>query len=97
MTDKDEFWQLLAHYPDLERYWDTTGTGELRDTARKDILRMRPRDATLLGILASIWLGGLARLKENDCFRVDLTDIPAYIDRCDLKPILDWLIDPYWP
>lgn len=56
--------------------------------ADRDILSDGER--TILHCLAAIWLGGA------ESHKIDFTDLAA-LDRNALRPILDWLADPFWP
>jgi len=91
MNSKQRFFNLLGNYPALSHYWNTEK--EELDIDQVEAIRgkLSPGEVLLLNILVSIWCGNA----RND-FEIDITDLAA-IDLHARRPIIEWLIDPFWP
>ena len=93
MSDTQErfFTELLEKYPRLAEFWDREKR-EFRDEAAEDALGvLSPGEAVVLKALASIWLGtGLG------CYTLDFTDLAALPHEWR-KPLVEWLLTPFWP
>jgi len=91
MNSKQKFFKLLSHYPTLAHHWNTEKEELDIDQVEAAIGKLSSGEVVILNILVSIWLGS-----ARDKHTIDITDLAA-IDIHSKKPIIEWLIDPYWP
>jgi len=97
-TDKERFSELLDEYPRLAGFWDRSNPNPCEWTC--DLERVRAVGGALSGgecvivdCLVSIWSGGLKA--GTDDFRIDFSDI-ATLDRESRRPLIGWLLNPFW-
>lgn len=90
-TQKRFFDELLAAYPRLAEFWDRSRRCLLDDRAEAAMGSLSPGERVVLKALASIWLG-----RADGGYEIDLTDLAALSPEWR-KPLVQWLINPYWP
>ncbi len=90
MSEHDQFYQLLSHYPDLELIWDKDDHSYDEEAAKRYIRRASGGEATILKCLMSIWNGG------GQETLIDFTDL-AILDPTTRQPLIDWITKPFFP
>lgn len=88
MTDIDKFYELLASYPFLNEFWD-------KEKNRVDLEGIEigyfPSEYIVVNdVVLSIWNG------QFNSTKVDITDLAA-LSPIRKKPLLEWLLNPFWP
>ncbi len=82
---------LLAKYPRLEEFWDRERR-EFNDIrAKKQMGVLSSGEKVVLKALASIWMGS-----SNGKFDLNFSDV-ADLSPSFRKPLVEWLINPWWP
>lgn len=85
------FVELLAKYPRLAEFWDREKR-EFRDEAADAAMgKLSTGEAVVLKALASIWLGNAA-----GSYELDLTELAALSPEWR-QPLVEWLLNPFWP
>ena len=97
--NQKKFKELLEkHYWFLKQYWvwNASGSGELQlEAARASLGKLSSGERVILCCLVAIWCGGLG--KGMAAFKIDFSDLYGYVDPAERKPLLEWLVDPFWP
>ena len=88
MSDRDKFYELLAHFSFLEPFWDK-GTHRV-SLDGLDSSYFSNEQIIVKNVILSIWNG-----RSNEV-KVDVTDIAALSPQ-DKKPLIEWLWNPFWP
>lgn len=93
-TEQTRFFdELLCHYPRLAEFWDREKR-EFQDEKAEYAANgnaLSSGERVVLKALASIWLGG-----SCVSYALDFTEMAA-LSPDFLKPLVQWLINPFWP
>lgn len=90
-SQKRFFDELLAHYPRLAEYWDREDRSFLDEKATATMGVLSCGERVVLKALAAIWMGS-----AEAPFKLDFSGVGALSPNFR-KPLVDWLLNPFWP
>jgi hypothetical protein len=91
-TEQEKFFTLLNQYPNLAVCWNE----QKREIRPRMIIRTNALASTgekvILACLQCIWYG---QASDSGTF-IDITQLAQLSDQYK-RPIVEWLINPFWP
>ena len=91
MNAKEKFFELLAHVPSVEKFWDK-GKSELDvDLFESSFSVISSGELQMAKFFAAILFN------DNERYGFDLIDAVSKVDTSHRKLIMEWIARPFWP
>ncbi len=90
-TESQQFFDLLSNYPRLESFWDKETKSADFQAILNSYKKLSKGETIILKCLYSIWRGTAGKTHT-----IDITDL-ALLDAENKKPLLEWIINPFFP